>query len=633
MGIPCFNIDGIRIEDMPVANYAIKQRLSSISMSRGQTVAPNVSDDPVSIAFRLDLQAQMEENFPCKLNDLMMPDVNTIPSDFSKLRTITGYLPDRGNLPPVDNSDVLERNNQVSDFVSSRDESVFKDVFDLMFTTPEPAALRMQRSSSFMFPTYESSIEAKKNIVKDLVQRDTIRTILRLWKEGAFRRLWRDFAALPVNTLVWRLQPQKWVDGKPKKRPIHTLKGVFGDPNGIVDMDMSIPELNNPNICSPYQRTAHGCNGIINMLIAIVFACLRAYYFRIYEATFKLRSPTTLEDAFEEYPYGIAVDCANFDNSLITKILEKFSLWLEDVIHPTFASIIKRALGAPYLAYKYIRGKKAAVMVGDIFDIDANLNYGLCSGVACNPDVGKWYMVSTLFAGLNNVLNMKGGKTTYDEILKGKHSSIRLFDTGDDALLLFKNKEDYLIVLNSIKNNTFTNYLKVDLEPGSQYLGNVIYVDANGKFNAVPNMVTYLVNRFSPEKGIDIASNNIRPFTFKLGFEAADVNAARNKTVYDDVRRLMESIYYKHYGIMFQAAVASLSERNTRIFLESEKTAQLLREGGLTHSELEFIAEPERIHYRIAPEDISPDLLAQYMATIPYEDLTEFIEEIFGRAL
>lgn len=633
MGIPCFGIDGKRLADVPVSSPTVKQRICAIAKSRGQTVAPNVSDDLTSQQFRLELQNELETALPCKLDELLMPSENTIPSDFSKLRSITGYRPDRANLPPVSNRDVLERNNQVEDFESQEDEDIFKIIFDLMFSNPKRADLRLQRNSSFMFPTYESALEAKKNVVRDLTSKDNIETILRLWREGAFKRLWRDYAFLPVNTLVWRFQPQKWVDGAPKRRPIHTLSGALGSSEGIVDMDMSIPELNNPNICSPYQRTAHGANGIVNVLISIVFFCLRAYYFKRYERTFKLRSPSELEDAFDDYPYSIAIDCANFDNSLIMKIIERFSLWLENVIDPTFAQIIKRALGAPYLAYKYIRDKKAAVVVGDIFNIDANLEYGLCSGIACNPDVGKWYMVSVLFTGLVKCLNLKPSKQIFDTILQGRHSEIRIFDTGDDALLNFKNKEDYLKVLDAIRTGSFTRYLKIELEPGSQYLGNVIYKKNDQKFSAVSNVVTWVVNRFCPEVGIDIAGANLRPFTFKLGFLAAEQNARRNETAHPIAKEIMNEIYYKHYGIMFEAAVENLANRNMRIFNESIRRESRLLEGGYTHTEMEFIAEPERIHYRIAPEDISPDLLSNYMATIPFDDLSTFTDLIFGHEL
>lgn len=281
-------------------------------------------------------------------------------------------------------------------------------------------------------------------------------------------------------------------------------------------------------------------------------------------------------------------------------LLEHF----ESVLNEETVEMMRLAYFSPFFSSSTYRGIPDPKWMGNPFLSSNFIIYpGLPSGLAMNTENGKFGGTGTVLCILDKIFG--DTLSRMDDVLKGEHPLYGILNQGDDTIVMFAREEDMLKYKRLIGDRKNPSYFYLQEEKAFSFLGNLGASDEKGNFRLIPNVQSFIVNWMCPERS---ASSEVRKY-FYIGWDERRKLYSAAGRAYQSVESAME----KHFYDVFKFDIHAYARFMKGIPIASGSEIDNL-----------VMQNPDLLHYRFTPEDISPELADQLVSVVP-EDLAEHV--------
>lgn len=592
---------------------------------------PGVSSvDPRYVDFKFELAQTATRAFPAQIDENGYASANGVTRDFSALASCSGVKATPSNAPVVDRTLMSKEAGIADHFVSERHQRIARVLHREMFGRRKPGAdLRFSKISSTSQPFFQYDVFWKQTMVRNLLE--NAERILDCVDRDDLHTLYSEFSILFSAYLVERHQPEGGtglLEGNyvPKPRRVADMEyALSGGKKGRmltadkIGLLRDVWGVDTSKASAMRVRTAYGFAGAITYFMSCWFVGNREYYYDEYGFTWH---HTTREQIYDKLKDGVALiglDVTTMDQLYPKFLLDAHAEWLADYGDRRFAKLVSWVNRAPYYAPQLGVGLDP-FWAGDPRRLETfNIDLGLSSGRADNPDLGKFYMTWVYLCLMDDitgdVLSWNGDDlASVAGCLKGEHPRFRLLDMSDDAVFVMLDSEIDRMTRERLSKPGASPYAVLAPENGIAFLGNVVVKDSVGELLLpVPNPVTFLVNRFCAEHGI---RSTHRRFWGQGYFSAID-HYSRAGSVITDLMEMTNFIWQKHFGdypTPTQWAARHMELNPVSATVDS-----------LSLIDTEVILDPAKRFYRYRAEDISPTVLDQLTGRVPGELIDEHL--------
>lgn len=594
-----------------ISTQGFKRRMAAKRHNRGVSIYPNIISDSADYLRLMRNVAHEASKIRISVDDSGTLGPEAIPSDFYQLLTVAGYGMNPISVPPMRNDAIRDGMKLAKGFVTPRDREIFAQLVKFMFARSAPASVGIRREASTGAPDYVNDVIKKKIELRAAF--DGIELFLDHLDKGRLVDLYVDFNSPIVHTTGERTQADK-VDmstGRPKSKD-REVNDELAARSGLREGNRRPADKrvfkDGQEIIGHFagrRRTVFGTSFVPNYLLATFCASWRKVYLEDFAFTWKHRTETEILGKMKSFDNIVGFDVKQFDQSVATWMIDEFTKELANYVDPRVAKLVSLMFKAPYIVpYPWIDGTSSEefnpLYGDDPFDIGQfNMEVGLPSGIAINPDCGKLFMVWQYLVVLDryfgNVLEIG-----IDTILRGEHNQYAMLNMGDDCVLLL-NDPGFAAWF---KEGGYTDpYFFLEEERPISFLGNVPYRDEKGELKLAPNVVSYLVNWLVPEVGID----HMRRRNFwAIGERERRIHYAQAPS-YPIVHELFERHFRDIYGVL----PATIS---------SEAYEQQRKYQNLSTWDALVLQNPDYLHYKVSDDMVSPEVLDLIVTSISADE-------------
>lgn len=550
--------------------------------------------------------------FPARVREDGFADSTAVTADFSALLSVSGAEMVPATAPLLDRSRLLESKHLSLDFVSSQDRDVFRAGHRLMFGKRRAdVPMRFARLSSTSNPFFEYDVVWKNGMITHALA--NVPRVLDLVMASDLDALRREFAMVFCSTLVKRRQSEGGtglLEGKFEPKPREVVDREYAATGGkrgrrfVADKRFAlrpwIPD-SYPDAAAMRVRTAWGYGAAVTYFLTAAFTGARAYYYDEFAFTWHHTTPEQIAAKVRGAYAVMGADVTQMDQLYPDFLLAAHAEWLGDYFHPAIAKMEDMVNWSAFYAPSPGPGIPA-YWGGDPRRIDGSVRPGLNSGRASNPDLGKWGMTFSYVCMLAriwpDILTWRG--TLEDSLagfLKGEHPDVALLDMADDAVFIVRDTDagragaPQLDAM--LRSGRGSPYFAIGFEDGIAFLGNVLRRDEQGRdLDPVPNPLTYLVNMFAPEHGIDSPHRRY----WGLGVQEREKHYAATPLA-RELSDLVISHWQRHFDASIPHPYAAAAAHAREIRPEAL--------GGDTYADIAVRLNPDYLHYRFTAADVS----------------------------
>jgi len=558
------------------------------------------------------------------LNELK-PDVNDdgtvgktgIPSDFNKLLNVSQYGMDPLPIPLLDNK-ILREELGLEHGFRDRDLPLFDALVGIMFKYHSPASVPIRRSASTGFPFFTADIDYKLPALRkalgnitDYLNASTTDPA-RALAEYDSQWLYAIHERQSADTIKW--------DGRgvpvSKERLVpDELYARSGGVDGIMypaDKRVFINGHLMTHHFAMRRRTVWGLSFVPNYTIAAVLACHRKVYAARFEFTWVHRTPASIAAKLSKFSHFVGSDVKSFDVTVPRWGIDRFLDQLTNYVREDFVEHLRLAFKAPFIMPYPFRDKRLkfnSLFGGDPFDLSSfSVNAGLPSGISINPDFGKFWMTFVYLVAFRDCGVPLSTTSEVESFLRGESELGGLLDLGDDAVLMAHDEE-----LSRKLTSYQSTYSKLEQESPFQFLGNIAQRVAD-TIDVLPNPTTATSNQFAPEQGINSFQ---RKKFWELGALDRIANYSRHPA-YREINDITERTWMRFAGVS-PRTLTELSAMQKGLYQRVD----------LTDADRLVLQNPDYLYYRVNPDDVSQNVLAEIAAVIPATESYPMIKQLF----
>lgn len=615
------------------------------------------SNDPRLLKFKDDLSRLATKKFPATVDPQGRVMGNGVRSNFYGLRHVNGYPMGPATYPLVNNSFLREKSALSNKITKPWHEFVLRALVELFFTDLEPVPVKLNKSSSSMIPWYTKDMTEKKGIV----ERSLIngRQAGEMMLKGDFTTPFLAHGIGGAYHTVYRRQSSDAIskDGNefvPKDRPVASLAyALTGGQEGTFlpaskrfsDFPPDGEKFWIPDgFFRERNRTAKGGPlGMAATLMPIAQAVRKSIYSQ-FGYTYHHTTRTSIQDDVRKYDYAIAADVSNHD-----------IFWPHFVLD-IVADELKRLGYAEWWTELYLTKSKLPDYVTDVGPGEGrkllgdwrkpSSSGGLPSGNPFTDLEGTLVMtwvyfmiqVEHTYPELIPMLgNRNGALTAVTRYLKGE-LPIKLKDKSDDAVLGWTGRafvaKAKALHAKMTAGTPVSDYMLVSDERGGAFLGSIFLYPGTGDAQGVVligNIISYLVNMFSPEYGVQSGIRDRTKVKRPFGGLAWSTMAQNygSSPIYSEVKDLVEFTWGKVFGESY-----SLFREQWLIQDQLALREQLSRVANssmpeLSLADIEVLSDPSRLEWKYDRDDINPEILDALFNGVGLDKVQPFFESVF----
>lgn len=564
---------------------------------------------------KLELEGELDSQVPpSETDESGLCDYRAVPSDWSKIKTdMPHHQMKEATIPPI-STKLLREGYKLVEIISDLDRKIALNVLALMTRTRATHGVELSKKSSSSAPYYSKLPSLKK---KELLHGLTFKTeIAHHIQKGQYSELWHKYWVCIYQHLVYRDQPDGWKDGKPKERFVtDLLYALTGGERG--ERFVADKVIEGSKLARARKRTAFATAGCVNKILSAIFQPYAKAAYTEFASTWKTTSAEHLKSKMSPYKYFVCSDTTAHDQIYSKAIFELLFEGLERVLKPEAIAVLESVVFAPYHLSSPYLGEKFDMWVGDPLDPRGFDNHlGLPSGLGPNSFIGRWWMTSFALMIIHRLTgDVIGQEEAY---LKGQ-KDILLLNSADDMMFGFVNKSQHTTLLDALKaeqgpkkSEIIPPYMTMNLESPASFLGYVPYKDKAGDLQVTSNVVSFVVNRVSPERSIQSAARR----HWALGLDAV-LKQFGTAPEFSKVYTIFDNMLYKHGGLRYLQMIEQYGA----------KDVILAKMSSLSPADLELLDNPDKIHYKFDKHDISPQVYDDITLSIPFETVEPLRED------
>lgn len=588
----------------------------------GNEIFPSVkSDDANFLRLCEQLMFALSKEFEVTINQDGSCGANGVVSLFTKLMTVSGYRMHPTSIPA--HSNVAMRHAlglNAESFKTPRHELIATQLFQTMFGAARPSRLSIRREASMGAPNFVADLKLKHRHF--LHAAHNLDHVLSLIEQGNLTALLIEYCAPIVQFIGERQQPDALKGDdvhhlKPKERLVNSeayARGLSSDGRFAADKSVVKDGVSIADHFAMRARNVYGMAFVINHLDAAIMSQFREYYLNEFEFTWKHRGHDHVTEKIANWKYFAGFDVTSFDSTVPKFILDWLCEQFATVLDDRIVKMKKLMVHAPYIM-PCPSNLPHDIIVTDPFhgddplDTDCfNFDLGLPSGIASNPDYGKFIMMFQYLCLIDDIEHdvIEFG---IPEILKGNHPKYAFLNAGDDCVILMNDES----LAARIRDGDYTSdYFKVEPEMPISFLGGVIADCGSEGHKVVPNIESYFANWLVPEKGID---HHTRKNFWAVGEHERRMYYSA-APAFPLAQTIYQELCIKHLGRSPAALVGDSYER---------QAPQL----GLSAIDMLVLQNPAYLHYRYSEEQVSQNILDIIVTAISPETIVPLFQPFF----
>jgi len=523
--------------------------------------------------FLLDLRFKLEENIGLAEQEKGVLTTNGLVGDLSRLQTLAGH-----GMRPDPTPDYDNRYRAPESWVKPRHREIFIEVLKAMFGEWDPTTpYRIQKKSSSVFPRFTTDMDYKLGIA-----REGLRNFGEIKKKVRNRQLpdlYTDHQWIFAHSATHRDQADRVTrdeDGtfRPKDRVVYGQKWLFGEADKPAIASRYIDDFA-PPVFRTRKRLAYGHCGPVNYVMGMIMSGYRDVYLGRYGATWVTR-PGDLAH-FANGHEVVGVDVSQFDQQYPLFVVREFCEFIADRWGDEVATVFWWMWTCP----TFVKAQSKIdpeIWLGDPFNLDTfGASVGLPSGIANNPDMGKLWGTSVGLILMDEAFGdvLEVGVPT---ILC--HKWTRALKNSADDMVFGLLPGDRPSFDQALTSDAVSAYLTLEPEEPISYLGRVLTQSGTRTYSEIPNVNSYVVNWFVPERSFGA---NFR--------EYAAAGWYFRKAAYEDspafrtVEQWTEKVFAEHFGTSVNSLISRMAEDQRQLL------------GLLTADDFELLTSPEKMFY------------------------------------
>lgn len=580
--------------------------------------APTQTFDPSRYAYALDknvleltetLNRRFNDEFPKDSREDGFAGPTAVPGNFNGLRNVSGVGMDPLPLPLMDNAKYVESLDLAND-IDSRDIPYLKELIRLFFGHVVPTPLHIRKAASTSFPYFTTDNQYKKlatikclHNIDDFLKSTTT-------TPDELKRALEEYHTIMLNAIHERHQPNTILeeDGDYKAKPrvapseAESRAGLSGTQNA----DMTVRDRNGNTVKGHFamrRRPVWGFSGIPNYVFAAIMGCVRGVYLYRFASTYKTRGYEDKEEKISQYKYVVGSDVKSMDTTMPRWFFDFLYKELDNYWDERLIILLKRMMSSSFVAPEpWLKTPESynPVFGPDPLSGEADLSPGLPSGIFINPDLGKLWM-TFVYIILYRDSGALHSPSDIEPFLRGKNPDHGLLDMGDDATMMTNSQT----VADKLRNGK-SKYAVLEVESPVIFLGDVFAMEG-GQKKVYPNPLTYIVNALARESSIE----RMHPIAYSEGVLARYQQYARTP-IFRDMNAIYEEECRRSLGVNPYLIARAVAKRQKFGEIDAMVTAN-----------------PQYLHYRVDPADVSKEVLDEIVATIPASDFFNSIRHLF----
>ncbi len=631
------------------------------------------STDPRLVATNRDfaLEALKDPRFAVNVDDNGRCYGNGIRSDFLGLLAIPGYPMHPATWPLVDNT--IKRKSLgliTKGFAKPWHERAFRSIVRLAFSGLETQHLRIRNNSSTCIPYFH--VEMGEKLALAFETMENAQKAGELMEQGKFEEAWDLYRIGGAYYVVYREQTTDRVKinkstGKiePKDRWVATFEyAISGGLSGkqiVSDKTFFQEELADfaptedlhvfDKSVRTRRRTAWGGPAGINYSLMPIAQAVRANLYSKYPLSFHARDRSSTERELQSWDYVIMTDVEDHDIAFYDEI---FDLWASELLNMGYAKWWVKLFRTSFQLPVYVSSpgvNQGKTLLGDPFN--PSLKPGLSSGNAFTDLLGTGNMAPTYMIAqiewtapwLESRFATQESSDKFVHEYLSHREEISQKSKSDDAALLWRRNSDSLQhaikwqeLLTQDESHQPSVYNKVSYEKGGAFLGPLLLFDSSRRLESarmIGNIISMLTKMQLPEYSVNSKAKDRRGQ--KRGYPGlawASLDAVYGSApMYREALELLETVWFRHFKFSFSRYRERLFEDDKRqLALDLQQAGQhdnsKLIVDSLSPKELELLASPDKIHYKILPSEVRPEIVLMIMNGIPKAVVDPFVRTI-----
>lgn len=530
------------------------------------TLVPGLRNtEPAYWELAEDLEVKLNHEFPQSRETDSGLEYPAITTDFSELRNVMGIHPIPSGTPPADRKEIL-RNHPGWQRLVPEDVAIVKELIRLLVTGEVATySIPLKRDASSGLPSMVKDPQTKMNLIRPWLERPE-----EMWAHVRTKNMvsLANEGIVPAYFNAYRVQPDGFVDGKPKARVVFDWKGA------AVQQDKTLPGSDRMVRCRTRTVSAGSLSGLYPLRL-VARSCQMAR--SRFDFAFKHYSADDITAKIGGKSHIACYDVSNHDYFVPYEVIDLMEQALREKFRPEVGDLFSLALRAPMLIGADYPGLKEARFRGDPLNAqDYKFDYGNTSG---NPLTTEIAMIAGAFYGLS-VLRRNGLLTSVEDTLKGI-GPVRLLIAGDN-----------LVFASDVEVKVELPYCKISKSPS--FLGNVF---SGSRSDVIPSLASLPIKFFCADGSIDSPRRRYWAFGYleRLKYFGRHPLMTDMVSIIDEVTR-------DHLG----ESISDLAKRN--LVLPDVEVG--------TDAALEFLMNPDTVHYKTSLSDIPRELVEKVFISI-----------------
>lgn len=615
-----------------------KKLIERITVNEPQRVFPEIpgkqpiySNDAQFLRYVELLDQDWSEEFAVDIDpDTGLSGPSAITGDFHSILTVSGSFMNPMTVPLYDNSILREELNLADTFLSPRHARIWEELFDFMFKTfvPAPVSFRKAATAGLAHPT--SNMAVKKDLFVRVAK--NVPAIAGAIRANRLDELYDRTGFVNATVCGMRAQADTVTmeGGTARSKPRKVNDEVYArsggrDPAGKrFDADKTVMFDGRvvPGHFAMRRRTVYASPGWLNYFVTGLLAPVRAYYLDHGAFTWKHRTQEEIKEKLKKYSNFVGVDVSQFDQSvqkwIIDWMLERWrTVYTDDAV-----TLIEALMYSPFVqpdpkVYSKTDVDPEPIFFGNPMDASTwNKCVGLPSGVAPNPDIGKFVNTAAMLCLIDDYSGdiLEVGISTF---LRGEHPTFGLLNMGDDGIVGFNDPAFSTWFTSKAADMKF--YVRIAREEGVAFLGNIPYYDYEGNLEVAPDLITFARNWLAPERGLPRPNENptgrtARTFAASIGWFAR-IQHYQTAPRFSQMWQIWERRHRQVFGETLESRFVYWRDHTKLPSIDT-----------LSEADRQFLLDPSKIYYRIQESDLTPWVLDLDRASIPFEEYFPLIE-------
>nr|UQT02510.1 P2 [Red mite associated cystovirus] len=522
-----------------------------------------------------------------------------IHTTFDSLRCPAGYFQTPMSYTTVDNAEYRKELGLSSGY-TPRQRAIAEEVWRLILSEAKPSAVNVAKLSTGGMRRFSSSVQWKLDFANFITQPIEFERMLDAVDKDDVFTLANKYETIYATYIQKRGQ----VDRPDKIRYVFDLEyalsgGTKGKPFPT-DKKVVIDGREWDDFSAIRARVVHAGPWTINCFLQVLATGHMQAMFKRFPKTFHINTRDEIKSVVDGN-YIFCSDVTEYDRSMSRDAIEVAHDMMREVWDERMVKASWRLFTAPYYARPLGLESGKGQWVRNPMDWEEELFAGNRSGHALTSLMAKVNKVIESLIVIDKLYPVLGRAARFL-----KHEMpLALVNNGDDEIIIARQNVD-MIRFKQYRADLSVGHYVVSPEEGNGYSGLLLAkTDVPLVYNPIPRVHTALQKMFIPERGIGGGHRKFWPIGMMVRVENLN-----NSDVGREVWALTQHHYRKHlepkYGDIRAIIANGISNMSMRV-------------DGLTERDREVLDDPDKLHYKWLPEEISKGVLDMVTSKIPME--------------